>query len=215
MLSRERPLPSPGQSLSLILRRSRLGKAKEPSFRQSLRLVRRMAWRRPRERKEKLRDSASSTYAQDGQVLWSRRGAKCSPGNSSHVLASLIGGLPGQLRPRGVAARRLLELRGLPSNLWSCLTLRPARLSKPNNANISSTGRISGSSKAEQSPKCAPTGPRPPEVCVREAGRTGSWAKIRTYICGSSIKSHLRKEVYVGHYYYRTYFPKLQCQRLA
>ena len=121
----------------------------------------------------------------------------------------------GQLRPRGVAARRLFELRGLPSNLWSSLTLRPAGLSKPNNANISSTGRISRSSKAEQSPKCAPTGPRPPEVCVRGAGRTGSWAKIRTYICGSSIKSHLKKEVYVGHYYYRTYFLKFQCQRLA
>ena len=170
MLSRERPSPSPGQSLSLILRRSRLGKAKEPSFRQSLRLVRRKAWRRPRERKEKLRDSASSTYAQDGQVLWSRRGAKCSPRNSSYVLASIIGGLPGQLRPRGLPARRLLELRRLSSNLWSCLTLRPARLSKPNNANISSTGRISGSSKAEQSPKCAPAGSCPPEVRVRGCG---------------------------------------------
>ena len=113
---------------------------------------------------------SSSTDAQDGQVLWSCRGAKCSPGNSSYVLASIIGGLPGQLRPQGLPARRLLELRRLSSNLWSCLTLRPARLSKPNNANISSTGRISGSSKAEQRPKCAPAGSCPPEVRVRGCG---------------------------------------------
>ena len=26
---------------------------------------------------------------------------------------------------------------------------------------------------------------------------------------------HYKKDMYVGHYYYRTYFPKLQCERLA
>ena len=87
----------------------------------------------------RLQDSASSTDAQDGQVLWSRRGAKCSPGNSSYVLASIIGGLPGQFRPRGVPARRLL-----------CYE-----------ASRATSGRVSPSDLPDSPSQTMPTSPRP------------------------------------------------------